>query len=299
MKRFFSSGGGVQSTACLVLSAQGKIDYPVHIFANVGDDAESPKTIEYVQSFLKPFAEKHGIEWVEVCRKDKSGAIVDLYNHLLTSERSISIPVRMSKSGAPGNRTCTVDWKIKPVAKYLKAQIPPEIKREIQKEARNISGKEAKYLRKKSLFRERFPIVLGKGISTDECHRANSNSVFEFYEVEYPLIDLGLSRQDCLDIVAAAGLPPPPKSSCWFCPYTKFGQFQKLSNTEPEIFQKVCGLEIKLSDRAVSLGRGKTFLTDRGVKRNAYLSDLIETGQQELNFEQEDLNFCESGFCMT
>lgn len=299
MKRYFSSGGGVQSTACLVLSAQRKIDYPVHIFANVGDNAESQKTIEYVQSVLKPFAEKHGIEWIEVCRKDKSGTKVDLYNHLLTSERSIAIPVRMSKSGAPGNRTCTVDWKIKPVAKYLKAQIPAEIKKEIQKESRNTLGKAAKFLKKKILFREKFPIILGKGISTDECHRANSNSGFEFYEVEYPLIDLGLSRQDCLDIVAAVDLPPPPKSSCWFCPYTKFSQFQKLSNTEPEIFQKACDLEVKLSHRAVSLGRGKTFFTDRGVKRNAYLQDLIEPGQQELNFEQEDLSFCESGFCVT
>jgi hypothetical protein len=40
--RFFSYGGGVQSTAALVLAAQGKIDYPVFLFANVGDDSEHP-----------------------------------------------------------------------------------------------------------------------------------------------------------------------------------------------------------------------------------------------------------------
>ena len=42
--RFFSSGGGKQSIAALVLSAQGLINYPVHIFCNVGDDSEHPDT---------------------------------------------------------------------------------------------------------------------------------------------------------------------------------------------------------------------------------------------------------------
>ncbi len=36
-KYVFSCGGGVQSTACLVLAAQGKIPYQTFIFANVGD----------------------------------------------------------------------------------------------------------------------------------------------------------------------------------------------------------------------------------------------------------------------
>ena len=39
-KYVFSCGGGVQSTACLVLAAQGKIPYQTFIFANVGDKAE-------------------------------------------------------------------------------------------------------------------------------------------------------------------------------------------------------------------------------------------------------------------
>ena len=40
--RVFAHGGGVQSTAALVLSAQGRIDFPVHLFANVGDGSENP-----------------------------------------------------------------------------------------------------------------------------------------------------------------------------------------------------------------------------------------------------------------
>lgn len=67
--KVFSSGGGVQSTAALVLSAQGKIDYPIHVFANVGNRAESRQTIDYVADVLVPYAKVHGITWVEVAKK--------------------------------------------------------------------------------------------------------------------------------------------------------------------------------------------------------------------------------------
>lgn len=40
--RVFSYGGGVQSTAALVLAAQGRIDFPAFVFANVGEDSEHP-----------------------------------------------------------------------------------------------------------------------------------------------------------------------------------------------------------------------------------------------------------------
>lgn len=56
--KVFSSGGGVQSTAALVLSAQGKIDYPIHVFANVGNRAESRQTIGYVANVLVPYAKR-------------------------------------------------------------------------------------------------------------------------------------------------------------------------------------------------------------------------------------------------
>lgn len=45
MIRSVSYGGGVQSTALLVLAAQRRIDYPLFLFANVGDDSENPATV--------------------------------------------------------------------------------------------------------------------------------------------------------------------------------------------------------------------------------------------------------------
>ena len=178
MRHIFSCGGGVQYTACLVLAAQGKIPYRTFVFANVGDKAESPDTIKYIAQVLKPYATLLGIEWVDLQRCRRDGTPVDLFDDLLRPTRSINIPVRMS-NGAPGNRNCTVEFKIKPIAKWIKHNAPG--------------------------------CILGKGISTDEPHRATPSRESDGYASAYPLIELGISRSDCLRIVREAGLPQPPK----------------------------------------------------------------------------------------
>lgn len=107
----FSFGGGVQSVAALVLAAQGRIDYRDFIFANVGDDTEYPATMRYLREIAIPFAEAHGITLREVMKVRRDGSTETLWQKLHRTERSVDIPVRMS-NGAPGNRSCTADFKI-------------------------------------------------------------------------------------------------------------------------------------------------------------------------------------------
>jgi hypothetical protein len=61
--RVFSFGGGVQSTAVLVMQAFNMLPQPydAFVFANVGADSENPATIQYVEEYAKPFAEEFGI----------------------------------------------------------------------------------------------------------------------------------------------------------------------------------------------------------------------------------------------
>ena len=69
--KIISYGGGVQSTALLVLAAQGIIDFQYAIFANVGDDSEHPASLEYARNIANPFADKHGSELIELQRTDR------------------------------------------------------------------------------------------------------------------------------------------------------------------------------------------------------------------------------------
>lgn len=264
MKYVFSCGGGVQSTACLVLAAQGKIPYRTFIFANVGDKAESPRTIYYVNSVLKPYAKKHGIEWVDVAWIDRQGRQRDLYDDLLEQQRSINIPAYMP-GGMPGNRKCTEAFKIKPIAKWIKNNAPN--------------------------------CTLGKGISTDEPHRATPSRESDCYTSAYPLIDLGINRNDCLLIAKDAGLPQPPKSSCWFCPFKTTNQWVTMRREQNDLFEKAADLEKLLQQRREQLGKDPVYMSSIGGRKQVNLRDVIPEQLGLFGWEPEE--GCESGYCMT
>src|SRR5688500_11880205 len=71
--RVVSYGGGVQSTALLVLAAQGYIDFPTFLFSNVGDDSEHPDTLAYVREVAFDYAGQHGIRMEELHRVPRRG----------------------------------------------------------------------------------------------------------------------------------------------------------------------------------------------------------------------------------
>jgi hypothetical protein len=67
------------------------------------------------------------------------------------------------------------------------------------------------------------PVEVWLGISTDEWQRAKDADA-KYIAHRFPLLELGMSRQDCMDWLLAHGLPNPGKSSCVFCPFmTKAG----------------------------------------------------------------------------
>ena len=63
---FLSFGAGVQTTAMLIMLAQGKIHADAVIFADTG--AEHPETYDYIERYDKPLCEKMGIPFLTVRR---------------------------------------------------------------------------------------------------------------------------------------------------------------------------------------------------------------------------------------
>jgi 3'-phosphoadenosine 5'-phosphosulfate sulfotransferase (PAPS reductase)/FAD synthetase len=49
----------------------------------------------------------------------------------------------------------------------------------------------------------------------------------------YPLIDLGIDRNDCIGIIREAGLPVPVKSGCWHCPFLRVADIIELGRSQP------------------------------------------------------------------
>lgn len=262
--RVFSYGGGVQSTAALVLAARGEIDFPVFLFSNVGDDSEHPKTIAYVHDVAMPYAAEHGLELAELHRRNRAGEIETLWGRAMKEgSRSIPLPVRMS-NGAPGNRSCTADHKIRVVAAELKRRgATPDN-----------------------------PATVGVGISTDELERVSNRRESPIERVVYPLIDLGISRDRCAAIIRDAGLEVPPKSSCFFCPFHRPATWQQMAREEPELFEKSVLLERTLTERRRSLpclGEGskpEEAFRRRYVEASLEEWELVEEGElDEIDLE--------------
>lgn len=259
--RFFSYGGGVQSTAALVLAAQGKIDFPVFLFANVGDDSEHPDTLRYIEEVAKPYAAEHGIELTEV-RQTRYGQPRTLYEETVDPAlRGVPIPIHFENSGI-GMRSCTKNYKVVPISKETKRRGATE----------------------------EVPAILGLGISIDEYQRMNTSRI-AWQTFEYPLIDLRLSRRDCQAIIAAAGLPLPRKSACWFCPYTRITDWRQMKERQPELFQRAVIFERDLQVKQQGNGKPPVFLTGQGRP----LDEVLEGNQAIMDFDDA----CESGFCMT
>ncbi len=231
MIKAFSFGGGVQSMAALVLAAEGRIDYRTFLFANVGDDSEYPETMVYLREVAMPYAAKHGLDLIELHKTRRDGTRETLWQKLHRTERSIDIPMRL-QSGAPGNRNCTADFKIKVVSKWMRQH-------GATREARG---------------------TVGIGISVDEIQRMKPSQLPHLRNA-HPLIDLELTREDCKAVIRDAGLPVPPKSSCFFCPFHTRKEWTRIYDEHPDLFQKSVALERMINERRANLGRDPMYLT--------------------------------------
>jgi hypothetical protein len=265
----FSYGAGVQSTALMVLMAKGDVPKPdAFVFANVGNDSEKPETLEYLETYARPFAEAHGIEIVEV-QHEYNGQPETLLEHIRRTQRSIPIPAFM-ENGAPGNRTCTQNFKVNVVDKWIKAQ--------------GITH-----------------ATIQLGFSIDEFRRTATKST-EYLPVTkryskrfaWPLIDLKLTRLDCMNIIGNAGLPVPPSSLCWWCPFHPRGAWVDKKREKPAEFAACVALENEINEKRKSLGRDRVYLYPMtgGVMRPLEQAVGDQLPLWEL-FEET----CPSGYC--
>ena len=274
--RIISYGGGVQSTAMVIMAATRNPEFetacggPIDaaLFSNVGDDSEHPATLDYVRNVIQPWAAQHDfpVEILEKVRRD--GRKETLLQHLSRPEsRSVPIPVRMS-NGAPGRRRCTVDYKIKVIHKWLKA---------------NGASKDN-------------VATVAIGISTDEFQRIGRADDAPFERRIYPLIALDMARSDCYNVPAQHDLPAPGKSSCYFCPFHRPSTWAEMRRDEPELFWKSVEIETMLNDRGKKLEKDNVWLT----RFNKPLDEAIGEAQTQLpGFESIQESGCDSGHCFT
>ncbi len=264
----YSNGGGVQSIAALVLAAEKKIAFNLFLFANVGEDSENPDTLKYMEQYAMPFAQQNGIEMIELRKIRKDGSRDTLYGRITNPKLNfIGIPVRMS-TGFPASRACTQDFKIRVIDKEL-------ARRGVTKDS---------------------PANVGIGFSMDEIQRMSPDDPkFPRIHKVYPLIDLRLNRNDCLKIIQGAGLPVPPKSSCYFCPFHSVRAWIELRDKQPELYAKSVELEQFINTRRAKKQQNSIFSSDKLVP----LDKMVELASQQTSLIEDTNDACGVWHCMT
>lgn len=271
-RRIYSFGAGTQSIAVMVAQAQGllKLDYDYFVWADVGHDSEDPEVHEYMRDYVVPYCHEHDISLVRVA-KTRYGVEDTVLQSAIRNNRSIPIPVRMS-NGAPSNRSCTYDFKIKQVDDWCKRL--------------NLTH-----------------VTVGLGFSIDESRRtAGKSRHFEphnkrtknnvlFKRYEFPLLELGYTRNQSIRLVERAGLPTPPRSACWFCPFKSRSEWIEDKKYRPQIVQRAAIVEAIVNRKRASLGPDRVYIHP---PTGGSLQPLPHAIGDQLSLFEET---CESGYC--
>lgn len=267
--KIFSYGGGVQSTAVLLAHIQGLVHFDHFVYSDVGMDSENPETIAYMIQHIAPLIEKYNIPF-EVTHKTRKGIQDTVYKSVMRMNRSVPIPVWLA-SGAYGYRSCTSDFKVKVVDKWVKSR-----------------------------YRNQ-DIDMGLGFSTDEMRRVITkpkgyNDAHGKYKYGYnkqfvfPLIELGFSRHDCHALIESFGLPEAPPSACWFCPFKSRQAWRELRRKRPDLYNEAINIEDTCNAKRGYIGKNRVT-----IHRDGSLRDIPEQ-MTMLDVFFDDMD-CDSGYC--
>lgn len=253
-------GGGVQSSALVVLTALGRIPHPAThaVFSDTG--GEFPETLENVARLAEWSKANSGPE-VVVTRKPGPG----LYDYHYSDERTRDVTplcVRAMPSGGLWKRDCTIRWKVKVVERWLRER----------------NGSEA---------------TIQLGISYDEIQRMKPNKT-KWITTRWPLIEQKMTREDCRRVFGEVGLPIPMKSACWFCPLRPVGYWQMLAATAPEQFGMAARLEATINTWNAAANKQPTYLSSR--QKPLYVAFASHTEQMTLWPADEMVEEC-GGYC--
>jgi len=232
-------GAGTNSTAMLIELVNRQIPVDLIIFADTG--GERPHTLQYVKTFSKWLNVMGCPEIVTVKKVRRNGDVLTLEQDCLEKNMLPSI--------AYGFKSCSQKYKLQPVDKYLNNWQPA---RDEWAAGRKIT---------------RFV-----GFDADEQHRIKDYSD-DKYNVEFPLVDWDIGRDECIDIIAETSLCLPGKSACFFCPSSKPAEIKQLKANYPE-----------LSERALTLEANSEAHTVLGLGRNWAWKDVLATDDM---FEDE------------
>lgn len=218
--RALSLGGGVQSTALLLMADEGKI-YPrpdVAIFSDTGWEPD------YVYSNVKRLQEHCSIPIVVVDGGNIRDRSIETAS-LNSSDSFVSLPLFTEHNGGSMMaRQCTQNYKILPVRRHI----------------RGVHNKRHGKKRPDEGW-----ACIWIGISYDEVQRMK-DAREKWIDHRWPLVEKQMNRADCLDYLNAIGWGEVKKSSCIGCPFHDDKAWAWMKENRPDDFEDACQFDEKI-----------------------------------------------------
>lgn len=235
-------GAGTNTSAMLIGLKNKGIRPDLIIFADTG--AERPHTyahIEIMQKWLK------AIDFppiTTVKKTDKNGDILTLEDDLLKLKALPSV--------AYGFKTCSQKYKTQPIDKFLNNH--PDVI---------------------NIWKRGEKITKLIGFDADESHRVADYSDKK-YNVQFPLVEWGWGRDECISEIKKSGLPLPSKSSCFFCPNMRPHEIMELNALYPDLAERALKIEDNASLTTIK-GLGRRYSWRSLLEQITMFDDLYET----------------------
>lgn len=239
-----SYGGGINSTAMLVGMVERGVRPDAILFADTG--GEHPETYAFVQA-VNAYCVANGLPPITTVRyqvKRKNSTVWD------SLEQECREMGRLP-SLAYGWHKCAAKWKAKPQIDWLAAW--PQLQDTVA----------AGQLVRKAV-----------GFHVNEARRRKDHIQDPGTVKVYPLIEWGWTQKDCFAAITRAGLPPPRKSACFFCPASTKHQVRALAKDEPELFARALAIE----DSARAAGNLQTVV---GLGRHWTWREVVEADDRQ------------------
>jgi hypothetical protein len=125
------------------------------------------------------------------------------------------------------------------------------------------------------------------GFAIDESSRIKPDKA-KCWTKTYPLIDMMLTKRDCIGIIERAGYPLPPKSACFMCPHRSNEEWRMIRDEYPEQWAEAVRIDEEIREE-----------DDRhGVYLHQDRVPLAEADLERVDRREPDRQ-CGFGWCMT
>jgi len=224
-------GLGTNSIAIFVEMKKRGIVPDLILFSDTG--GERPETYQYL-GIINVWLVENGMPEIITVKK------VDLHGEVMTLERNC-LEQKMLPSLAYGFKSCSLKYKVSPQDKYVN-HFTPAI------EAWKRGEKVIK--------------IIGYDAGEERRAKISDDKKYTYW---YPLIEWGIGRDECIRVIANAGLPQPGKSSCFFCPSMKKAEIFELRDSHPDLLKRALDMENN-AELTVVEGLGRSYSWNSLIK---------------------------------